>query len=131
MPTPLPCTAAIADTSQPLILSEILIGPFGEVLVDVLNHYEIDELPQNWTLTRINRLFTGLFPAGIVYADKTQEEYGDYKKVAFLPYDNLKLEFYDCPKELRKIIENDAKQYKKGDKLMVSCSQSIILGKEI
>ncbi len=38
------------------------------------------------------RLFIGVFPGGISYADRTVEEHGDYKKLAFLPYDTLVLD---------------------------------------
>ena len=38
------------------------------------------------------RLFIGVFPGGISYADSTVEEHGDYKKLAFLPYDTLVLD---------------------------------------
>ena len=76
-----------------------------------------------------NRLFVGIFPAGISYADRTIEEHGDYKKLAFLPYSTLKPTFYKCPDDLRKEIEEDIKQYKKGEDLQIStCGQSVILG---
>lgn len=37
------------------------------------------------------RLFVGVFPGGIVYADRGVSEHGDYARVAFLPYDTLVL----------------------------------------
>jgi hypothetical protein len=37
-------------------------------------------------------LFIGLFPAGVSYANRNVEENGDYKRLAFLPYDTLALE---------------------------------------
>ena len=42
---------------------------------------------------RGSRLFIGLYPAGVVYADKAYEINGDYARIAFLPYDTLELEF--------------------------------------
>lgn len=60
------------------------------------------------------RLFIGVFPCAISYCDKSQEVDHDYKKVASLPYDTLKLKFFDCPEELKAIIEKDAARYKKG-----------------
>ena len=36
-------------------------------------------------------LFIGIYPSGIVYADRRKERGGDYTRVAFLPYDNLVL----------------------------------------
>lgn len=44
-----------------------------------------------------NRLFIGVFPTGISYADRKVEEHGDYKKLAFLPYRTLELEWYVKP----------------------------------
>src|SRR4051812_49130421 len=35
------------------------------------------------------RLFIGLLPCGVVYADRLQEVERDYKRLAFLPYDTL------------------------------------------
>lgn len=61
------------------------------------------------------RLFIGVFPCGLSYCDKTKEEDGDYKKLAFLPYSTLKLKFYNCPPELRKEIEENASKYKEGE----------------
>jgi hypothetical protein len=40
-----------------------------------------------------SRLFIGVFPCGISYADRHHEEHGDYKTLAFLPYNSLVLEF--------------------------------------
>jgi hypothetical protein len=49
-----------------------------------------------------DRLFIGNYPCGIVYADRHNEEHGDYKRLAFLPYDGMELEFAkDCPEELK------------------------------
>jgi len=36
-------------------------------------------------------LFIGIYPSGIVYADRRKERGGDYTRVAFLPYNNLVL----------------------------------------
>lgn len=43
-------------------------------------------------MTNEERLFVGMYPCGIVYSDRAKTEYGDYQKVAFLPYNTLKLE---------------------------------------
>jgi hypothetical protein len=57
-----------------------------------------------------NPLFIGLFPGGVSYANRNVEEDGDYKRLAFLPYDTLALEVQkDCPPELRDRIVEDAK----------------------
>jgi hypothetical protein len=55
-------------------------------------------------------LFIGLFRAGVSYANRNVEENGDYKRLAFLPYDTLALEVQkDCPLELRHRIFEDPK----------------------
>lgn len=38
-----------------------------------------------------DRLFSGVYPCGIVYADRYREKGGDYARLAFLPYDTLQL----------------------------------------
>lgn len=56
------------------------------------------------------RLFIGTYPAGIVYSDREKEVHGDYKRLAFLPYDTLKLEVErGCPGELEVEIVNHAR----------------------
>jgi hypothetical protein len=79
-----------------------------------------------------DRLFIGVFPAGISYADRHREEHGDYAKLAFLPYDTLQLKVYDgCPAELRTEIEADAAtiQARRGEQFQVSsCAQYVTLG---
>ena len=69
------------------------------------------------------RLFAGMFPEGIVYADKGREEHGDYAKLAFLPYRTRVVEYAkNCPPEFRELIEADAKQYKLGEVVQISSS---------
>ena len=78
------------------------------------------------------RLFSGVYPAGIVYADRAREKHGDYAKCAFLPFRSLVLEVeHDCPKALRALIEADAAkiQARRGQPFQVSSSgQTVILG---
>lgn len=52
----------------------------------------------------------GTYPTGIVYADKQNEEYGDYKRLAFLSFKSFKLTLYNCPKDLKEEIEKDAQK---------------------
>lgn len=79
-----------------------------------------------------DRLFIGIYPCGISYSDRHNEEYGDYKKLAFLPYSSLALEIKpDCPADLRQEIETDAAAIiaRRGEKFQTStCGQYIILG---
>ena len=76
------------------------------------------------------RLFIGVRPAGISYADTQTEEHGDYKKLAFLPYDTLKLEIYaGCPADLAEEIKQNASLYRTGQVFQVSASgQTVVLG---
>ncbi len=80
-----------------------------------------------------DRLFIGIFPAGIVYADREVQEHGDYKKIAFLSYTTLAVEWYGKSIEpsLRVAIEKDvaAMQARRGQKFEVSaCGQYVVLG---
>lgn len=78
------------------------------------------------------RLFIGVFPTGLSYADRDVEVHGDYKKLAFLPFDNLELEIYeDCPEELKPLITQDAESIIdcKREEYRVSMSgQTVVLG---
>lgn len=79
-----------------------------------------------------DRLFIGVYPAGISYADRQRQEHGDYAKLAFLPYDTLQLKVYEgCPADLRARIETHAAtiQSQRGQRFQVSsCNQTVILG---
>lgn len=79
------------------------------------------------------RLFSGIYPTGIMYADRTNEVNGDYKRLAFLPYKELELEVEkDCPADLRTQIEQSAAKIiaRRGERFQISGSsnQSVILG---
>lgn len=80
-----------------------------------------------------DRLFIGIFPGGIVYADSLQEQDGDYKRVAFLPYDSLELQLAeDCPAILRDKIIRDAARIQAlcGEDFRISsCNQTVRLGR--
>ena len=79
-----------------------------------------------------DRIFIGIWCTGISYSDREREEFGDYKKLAFLPYKTLTLEVRpDCPPELLEEIEEDAATIiaRRGEKFPVSTSgQYVILG---
>lgn len=69
------------------------------------------------------RVFSGMYPCGIVYADRFVEEHGDYKRLAFLPYNGMVLQIEkDCPPELEKYIRNSIKQYEGKTELQTSSS---------
>ena len=69
-------------------------------------------------MTAGEQLFIGVFSTGIAYADRTIERHGDYKKLAFLPFNTLELMIEkDCPADLRVLIVADAAaiQARRGD----------------
>ena len=78
------------------------------------------------------RLFVGVYPCGIVYADRSRTRAGDYARCAFLSYRTLALEIEpDCPAVLRALIKSDAAkiQARKGEAFQVSTvGQSVWLG---
>ena len=82
---------------------------------------------------RNDRLFIGVFPTGISYADTSREKHGDYARCAFLSFSTLRLEFEpDCPAALRREIEQHAKtiQAKRGEAYPIDSSgHTIILGR--
>jgi hypothetical protein len=80
----------------------------------------------------MNRLFAGIYPGGVVYADKLREKGGDYARLAFLSFSSLDLQVEpDCPKELRDEIVKDAAviQARRGERFNIStCGQQVVLG---
>lgn len=83
-------------------------------------------------LTGHDRIFSGVYPCGISYADRCREKHGDYARLAFLSYATLELRVEDdCPAELRPLIEADAAaiQAKRGQLFQISTSgQTVLLG---
>ena len=79
-----------------------------------------------------DRPFTGIFPTGIAYADKTREDFGDYARCGPLLFSTLELEIEkDCPKDMEALIRSRAKtiQDRAGEQFEVSTSgQTITLG---
>lgn len=79
-----------------------------------------------------DRLFSGVYPTGIVYADRAREVGGDYARLAYLNFATLKLEVEaNCPADLRQRIELDAAviQAKRGQQFQTSTAgQAVLLG---
>ncbi|WP_018234180.1 hypothetical protein [Thioalkalivibrio thiocyanodenitrificans] len=80
-----------------------------------------------------DRLFAGVYPTGIVYADRTVDEDGDYKRLAFLEFATLELTYRGpCPRELKSRIDADVESIRalKGQHFSISTSgQSVVLGR--
>jgi len=78
------------------------------------------------------RLFAGVYPGGIVFADRWIDADGDYKRVAFLPYETLEIKWAaDAPKELKPLVMDHAAelQAKRGEQYRIStCGQTVTLG---
>jgi len=79
-----------------------------------------------------DRLFVGVFPAGLSYADRSRDVRGDYARLAFLPYATLVLNIEtDCPPDLREEIVAHAAtiQARRGEEFQIStCGQTVLLG---
>ena len=80
-------------------------------------------------------MFAGVYPTGIVYADKSFEINGDYARIAFLSYRTLELEWAPwggtCSKALREAVQADADAIiaRRGEQYQVStCGQTVLLG---
>lgn len=71
------------------------------------------------------RIFTGIYPCGIVYADRHTEVRGDFKRLAFLPFHGMRLELAaDCPPDLAEQIQTSVKKYEGRTKIQTSqCNQ--------
>lgn len=78
------------------------------------------------------RIFIGVFPGGLSYADRKVERHGDYAPLGFLDYAKLELRFDDkCPEGMKGWIAAHARtiQARKGEQYQVSTSgQTITLG---
>jgi len=77
------------------------------------------------------RLFCGIFPEGFSWADREVEEHGDYKKIAFLGFRDLKLTVYDPASPLLETVQAEAAklQARRGERYRTSASgQYVILG---
>jgi hypothetical protein len=81
--------------------------------------------------SRAERLFIGVSATGLSYADRSREEHGDYKKVAFLPFSTLQLKVYDTKSPLLASVRADAArmQTRRGEQYVVSgTGQTVLLG---
>lgn len=78
------------------------------------------------------RIFCGVFPCGLGYADRKVERHGDYKLLAFISFRTLTLELEkDCPAWAKRYIEEDAARLiaRRGQPYQISqCGQTVILG---
>lgn len=77
-----------------------------------------------------DRWFCGMYPCGLVYADRGIEEHGDYKRVAFLSYRTLVLEIDDPSSPLLERVRADAAavQARRGQPYQVAGNMTITLG---
>lgn len=79
-------------------------------------------------------LFVGCIGNGMTYCDRTQEEHGDYKKIAHLSFGTLKLTIWDEESPLLDFVKESAAdiQARRGTLCRVStCGQSVILGHDL
>lgn len=78
-------------------------------------------------------MFCGIYPCGLVFADKSLMEAGDYKDLAFINYRTLKITWRakKMSHEFRRYIISEAKNLRsmRGQQYQISsCGQYIILG---
>lgn len=79
-----------------------------------------------------DRLFIGIYPGGIVYADREREKYGDYLRAAFLPYHSLELVMSACDPALVQPIKDHAAtiQARRGEQFKIDCAgHTVVLGR--
>lgn len=92
----------------------------------VLSTDPIDRLCQQ------DRLFIGIYPTGIAYADRQRKVAGDYQRLAFLRFATLELVIEDfCPTALESRIRSHAAliQAKQGEAYSISTAgQTVTLG---
>lgn len=81
------------------------------------------------------RIFCGIRPTGILWADRKRLVGSDYATLAFLPFDTLELKLEaDCPKALIADIRSDAAvvQAKRGTFYRVSSTgKTVMLGGKV
>lgn len=80
------------------------------------------------------RLFQGVYSCGIVYADRAVERDNDYRRLAFLPYDTLQMDYEkDCPDMWRPLLEQKAAEMlaRAGQRFALAQNMSITLGSKI
>lgn len=94
-------------------------------------HYNLPQLDQPRSFDG-DRLFIGVYPTGIIYADKARDVRGDFARLAYLNFDTLTLQVENhCPDDLRSRIEADAQalQAKRGEEYRISSAgQTVLLG---
>lgn len=80
-----------------------------------------------------DRLFIGTYPTGIVYADRKNEVRGDYKRLAFLPYASLLLQFeprVDHDLRLQIVTHAASIQARRGQQYEIDCcGHTVLLGR--
>jgi hypothetical protein len=79
-----------------------------------------------------DRLFVGIYPAGVSYADRAREEHGDYARVAFLPYHSLELQVDKPNSPLLPLVRRHAARIaaRRGEQFKTSTSgQYVSLGR--
>lgn len=83
--------------------------------------------------TMSEALFIGVYPTGLVYADRRRERNGDYVRAAYLNYRTLNLEVApDCPEGLLPNILAHARviQQRIGEKFQIDqCGHTVVLGR--
>lgn len=122
------------DRDAFLELEEVIrASKYPPINAALLTRFQTDEWRKRLEIQQ--RLFIGVYPCGLVYADRSREENGDYVKLAFLPYDTLELDLKSaCPEDLGSHIKSDAlhMQSMRGQKYRISSTgQTVTLGSKV
>lgn len=80
-----------------------------------------------------DRLFIGMFPAALVYADRGIEEHGDYRRLASLSYDTLELSINDPRSALIPLVIEHARRYqaRRGERISIAGNMTALLGRTL
>ncbi len=116
--------------NQEIEIGEIVEGDYGSIteLADLIQtkifayihkseggRSVIEDTPdEEQTIKRIKQpdyLFIGGYPGGTVYSDKTRQEHGDYKSIAFVQYSPLEFKVYDNNPKYNDALEIAKSEY--------------------
>lgn len=93
--------ALFGPGSKPVFPPEVYAKPAATPAATVEPKAIVVEQPED-------ALFSCCMPCGFTWCDRTKEEHGDYKRIAFMPYDTMKLEIHSPRNFLIPRVKEDA-----------------------
>ena len=115
-----------ATARQPYSPEVVIDAPHGRKC----NDCEAEDVPGNMK-PDAQRLFMSIYSTGICYADRHREENGDYRRVAFLGFSDLKLKISDPKSPLLDEVRRDADAIiaRRGQDFEIdACGHTVTLG---